>query len=153
MQIQASTNTVRKTISAQQNFENLHVRDKSRTPSKDAQKGQTFHPPNPGALRRALPQARPQQCITRFQKGSLDWSQTARIEGAHSDRVVSASERAIQATLSILFQHPAKPLCATMRHDEMLVLPVTHAHRPVEPFRSGSRATHGRFTRHDRTVL
>jgi hypothetical protein len=42
MQIQASTNTVRKTISAQQNFDNLHVRDKSRTPSKDAQNGQTF---------------------------------------------------------------------------------------------------------------
>ena len=59
----------------------------------------------------------------------------------------------IQATLSILFLHPAKHLCATMRHDEMLVLPVTHAHRPVEPFRSGSRAAHGRFTRYDRTVL
>lgn len=40
-----------------------------------------------------------------------------------------------------------------MPPDETLVLPVTHAHRPVEPFRSGSRATYGRFTRHNRTVL
>ena len=40
-----------------------------------------------------------------------------------------------------------------MRDYETLVLPVTRAHRPVEPFRRGSRATHGRFTRHDRTVL
>jgi hypothetical protein len=28
----------------------------------DAQKGQTSHPPNPGAPRRAVPQARPQLC-------------------------------------------------------------------------------------------
>ena len=52
-----------------------------------------------------------------------------------------------------LFQHPAKHLCATMRHDDTLVLPVTHAHRPVQPFSSSSRAAHGRFTRHDGTVL
>jgi len=59
----------------------------------------------------------------------------------------------IQATLSILFQHPAELLCATMRDYETLVLPATRAHRPVEPIRKGSRATHGRFTCHDRTVL
>ena len=38
-----------KTISAQQNFNGLHVRDSKRTPLRDAQKGQTSHPPNPGA--------------------------------------------------------------------------------------------------------
>jgi hypothetical protein len=37
-----------KTISAQQNFDGLHVWDKSGRPSQDAQKGQTSHPPNPG---------------------------------------------------------------------------------------------------------
>ena len=47
----------------------------------------------------------------------------------------------------------SKHLCATMRPDETLVLPVTHVHRPMEPFRSGSGTAHGRFTRHDRTVL
>ena len=31
----------------------------------DAQKGQTSHPPNPGAPRRALPQARPQRAKRR----------------------------------------------------------------------------------------
>ncbi len=31
----------------------------------DAQKGQTFHPPNPGAPRRAIPQARPQRAKRR----------------------------------------------------------------------------------------
>jgi hypothetical protein len=50
-----------KTISVQQNFASLHVWDKSRTPSQDAQKGQTSHPPNPGAPRRALSRARPQR--------------------------------------------------------------------------------------------
>jgi hypothetical protein len=40
-----------------------------------------------------------------------------------------------------------------MRRDETLVLPSTHAHRHVEPTGNGSRATHGRFTRHDRTGL
>jgi hypothetical protein len=42
-----------------------------------------------------------------------------------------------------------KHRCATMRHD----LPIIHAHRPVGPFRNSSRATYGRFTRYDRTVL
>ena len=59
----------------------------------------------------------------------------------------------IQDTLSILFLHPAKHLYATMRHDETPVIPATHAHRPLEPWRSGSRTVHGRFTRHNRTVL
>ena len=35
--------------------------DKNRTSPQDAQKGQTFHPPTPGAPRRALSQARPQR--------------------------------------------------------------------------------------------
>lgn len=56
----------------------------------------------------------------------------------------------IQVTLSIFFQQPAKHLCATMRDADTLALPVTHAHQPV---RSDSRAAHGRFARHDRTVL
>jgi len=32
--------------------------------AQDAQKGQTSHPPNPGAPRRTLTQARPQRAIT-----------------------------------------------------------------------------------------
>jgi hypothetical protein len=52
---------LRKTISARQNFAGLHVRNTRRTSLQDAQKGQTSHPPNPGAPRRALSQARPQR--------------------------------------------------------------------------------------------
>jgi hypothetical protein len=37
-----------KTISAQPNFEALHVWNKKRAIPQDAQKGQTSHPPNPG---------------------------------------------------------------------------------------------------------
>ena len=58
-----------------------------------------------------------------------------------------------QATRSILFQQPAKQLCVTMRHNDTLALPATHAHQPMVSFRRGSRATYGRFIRHDRTVL
>jgi hypothetical protein len=47
-------------ISAQQNFNVLHVWNKKGTPPQDAQKFQTSHPPNPGAPRRAFSQARPQ---------------------------------------------------------------------------------------------
>ena len=54
-----------KTNSAQQNFDGLHVCDMRGTPSQDAQKGQTSHPPNPGAPRRALSQARPQRAKRR----------------------------------------------------------------------------------------
>jgi len=43
----------------------------------------------------------------------------------------------------LLFQHLAKHLCATIHRDQTLVLPVTHAHRPVRPFRSGSRTAYG----------
>src|SRR6185503_152626 len=44
-------------------------------------------------------------------------------------------------------------VCATMRHNDTLALLAAHAHRPVECCRNGPRATYGRFTRHDRTVL
>ena len=68
------------------------TRDKSRTPSQYAQKGRTSHPPNPGAPRRALSQARPQQAIiTIFPVAGLDESQTARVnEGLPSPRVARA---------------------------------------------------------------
>ena len=48
---------------------------------------------------------------------------------------------------------PSKQRCDTMRDDETLALPVTHIRRPVESFRRGPCAAHGRFIRHDRTVL
>jgi hypothetical protein len=37
----------------------------------------------------------------------------------------------------------SKHLCATMHRDEILALPVAHAHRPVQPLRSGLRTAHG----------
>jgi hypothetical protein len=48
-----------KTILPQQGFKDLHVQEK-KTDLPEAQQGQTSHPPNPGAPRRAVPQARPQ---------------------------------------------------------------------------------------------
>ena len=81
----------RKTNSTQQSFDGLHVWDKRRTPPQDVQKGQTSHPPNPGAPRRALPQARPQQAKGRGVLCS----------------VRGASERSENAAGG-LFQHPAK---------------------------------------------
>ena len=48
---------------------------------------------------------------------------------------------------------PSKQRCDTMRDDETLVFPAAHVHRPVERCKRGSRAAHGRFIRHDRTVL
>ena len=48
-----------KTASIQQNFDGLRVWHDRGTLSQDAQKGQTSHPPNPGAPRRAVSQARP----------------------------------------------------------------------------------------------
>ncbi len=47
-----------KTISAWQNLDGLHGWAKCRTLPQDAQNGQRSHPPNPGALRRALSHAR-----------------------------------------------------------------------------------------------
>ena len=44
-----------KTTLARENFEGPHVWYNSRTLPQDAQKGQTSHPPNPGAPRRAFP--------------------------------------------------------------------------------------------------
>ena len=49
-----------KTILACYNFDGPHVWHNRRTLSQDAQKGQTSHPPDPGAPRRALSLARPQ---------------------------------------------------------------------------------------------
>jgi hypothetical protein len=43
-----------------ENFDSLHVWHNRRTLPQDAQKGQTSHPPSPGAPRRALSLARPQ---------------------------------------------------------------------------------------------
>jgi hypothetical protein len=45
---------------AHQDFDGSHVWDKRKPLPQDAQKGQTSHPPNPGAPRRALSLARPQ---------------------------------------------------------------------------------------------
>ena len=60
------------TISAGENFEGPHVWPNGKTLLQYAQKDQTSHPPNPGAPRRALSQARPQRAITYyFTKGSL----------------------------------------------------------------------------------
>jgi len=59
--------------------------------AQDAQKVQISHPPNPGAPRRAVPQARPQRSIT--YKGWPGRSSSARVERAHSDRARSASRR------------------------------------------------------------
>ena len=46
---------------ARETFDGPHVWHNRKTLPQDAQKGQTSHPPNPGAPRRALSQARPQQ--------------------------------------------------------------------------------------------
>ena len=43
----ASLNRLRKTISAQQSYDGLHVWNKEKTPPLDDQKGRTSHPPNP----------------------------------------------------------------------------------------------------------
>ena len=80
-----------KIISAQKRFDGPHVWDKRRTPSQDDQKGQTSHPPNPGAPRRTLSHARPQQAKRRCILCS----------------VRGASERSENAADG-LFQHPAK---------------------------------------------
>jgi hypothetical protein len=48
-----------------ENFDALHVWHNRSTFPQDAQKGQTSHPPNPGAPRRALSHARPQRVKTR----------------------------------------------------------------------------------------
>ncbi len=93
-----------KTISAHQSFDGLHVWDKSRTLQQDAQKGQTSHPPNPGASRRAYSQARPQQAKWRCVLCSLR----------------GASERSENAAGG-LFQHPAR--------NAVFYLPITITHR------------------------
>jgi hypothetical protein len=46
-----------------------HLEIKENVPPEDAQKGQTSHPPNPGAPRRAVPRARPQRAITLLRGG------------------------------------------------------------------------------------
>ena len=50
-----------KTMLARENFDGEHVWHNRKTLLRDAQKGQTSHPPNPGAPRRAAPRARPQR--------------------------------------------------------------------------------------------
>ena len=53
----------------------------------DAQKGQTSHPPNPGAPRRAVPRARPQRTIP-FIWGGWDDPNCARPTRAFSSRAL-----------------------------------------------------------------
>ena len=50
----------RRAVLACENFYSLYLWPSRRTLPQDAQKGQTSHPPNPGAPKRALSQARPQ---------------------------------------------------------------------------------------------
>src|SRR5205809_3590892 len=67
-----------------------HHGGKTKTLHQDAQKAQTSHPPNPGAPRRALSQARPQRTFT-FYKGWLGLSQLrASNEGLLKPRVARA---------------------------------------------------------------
>jgi len=47
-------------MSARKNFDYLRMWCNRRILTQDAQTGQIFHPPNPGAPRRAVPRARPQ---------------------------------------------------------------------------------------------
>ena len=50
-----------KIIVAGENFDGPHMVYSKGTLPQDTQKGQTSHPPNPGAPRRAVPRARPQR--------------------------------------------------------------------------------------------
>ena len=74
---------------------------------RDAQKDQTSHPPNPSAPRRALPRARPQQFLLAFKR--VAWiGPKPRASREHILIVRTLRGKGtIQATLSILFQHPA----------------------------------------------
>jgi len=73
-----------------ENFDATHVWHNNSTLAQDAQKGQTSHPPNPGAPRRALSHARPQRTIPSH-KGWVGWSQLrASNEGLLRPRVARA---------------------------------------------------------------
>ena len=97
---------------ARENFDGPHVWHNGRTLPQDAQNGQTSHPPNPGAPRRAVPQARPQRVKGRGIPSGAHGATNKEHQVCARRRVVrrpgprGGSERCENAAGG-LFQHPA----------------------------------------------
>src|SRR5437773_8507856 len=112
----------RKTISALQSFSGLDHWTKRGTLTQDAKKGLPSHPPNPGASRRTLSQARPRLC------GGPSF---------HVSRITfhGSRERSENAAGG-LFQHPCR--------SAVFYLPITIAYRFLNEHRHqfGTGARH-----------
>ena len=102
-----------KTMSVRQNVDGPHVWLNRKIFPQDAQKGQTSHPPNPGAPRRAFSPARPFKFSLPLFRGVAE----AALYCVHRTSTVSScafceqeGHLAAPSPAGGLFQHPAKCL-------------------------------------------